>query len=387
MMKVLVVSNGHGEASVADRVSAELRALAPDARIDHLALVGDARSEAMNDVGPACAMPSGGLIAMGNVANIARDVRSGLIGLTLAQYKFLRGVRGAYDVVLAIGDVYALIMTLAARSPVVFVGTAKSVNVAPYGPFEERVLRRARAVFVRDEATARTLRERGVAVDGSTNVIVDLFATPDDPRARTALAGFTPALALFPGSRESAYADGRFLLRVTRELARERAQLGAAFSIARGLDAERFIRDSRGDGWIARTTDDETMPFELADGERVVVRAWRGTLGPILRRVALVLGQAGTANEAAAAAGVGVVAFERAGDRKSRWYRRRQQGLLGEALAVAPDRLDDAVAAVSALLDDGARMARMGAVGRERMGAPGGARAVAECVARVAAHA
>ncbi|HZY98100.1 MAG TPA: hypothetical protein VFE36_00865 [Candidatus Baltobacteraceae bacterium] len=386
-MKALVVSNGHGEASIADRISAEMRALAPDARIDHLALVGDASSEGMNDVGPQHAMPSGGLIAMGNVANIARDVRSGLIGLTLAQHKFLRGARGTYDVVLAIGDVYALGMALAARAPVVFVGTAKSVNVAPYGPFEERVLRRARAVFVRDEATARRLREHGVSVDGASNVIVDLFATADDPRAQDVLDGFAPALVLFPGSRESAYGDGGFLLRVTRELAKKRAGLGAALSVARSLDVERFARDARGDGWTVRTTGNDVVPFELADGERVVVRAWRGALGPILRRVALVLGQAGTANEAAAAAGVGVVAFERAADRKSRWYRRRQRGLLGEALIVAPDRLDAAAAAVDALLADEARMAHMGAVGRERMGAPGGARSVAGCAVRVASRA
>ena len=385
-MRALVVSNGHGEASIADRISAEIHELVPDARIDHLALVGDARSEEMNDVGPQRAMPSGGLIAMGNVANIARDVRSGLIGLTLAQHKFLRGARGAYDVVLAIGDVYSLLMALAVRSPVVFVGTAKSVNVAPYGPIEERVLRRARAVFVRDEATARRLREHGIDVDGASNVIVDLFATQDDPRAERVLAGFAPALALFPGSRESGYADGRFLLRVTRELARTREHLGAAFSVARGLDPERFLRDARSDGWNVRATGDEATPFELADGGRVVVRAWRGALGPILRRVALVLGQAGTANEAAAAAGAGVVAFERAGDRKSRWYRRRQQGLLGDALFVAPDHLDRAVAAVSTLLDDGARMERMGAVGRERMGPAGGARAVAQRVSQVASH-
>jgi len=386
-MKALFVSNGHGEASIADRIALELRAIAPDARIDHLALVGGANSEEMNDVGPQRAMPSGGLIAMGNVANIVRDLRSGLIGLTLAQRRFLRRVRAEYDVVVAVGDVYALVMALAARSPVVFVGTAKSVNVAPYGAAEERVLRRARAAFVRDEATAKRLRDRGVPVDGPANVIVDLFATADDPRADFALAGFAPALALFPGSRDSAYADGRFLLKVVRELARERACVGAAFSVSRGLDADRFARDARDDGWNVCATGNEAIPFELAEGERVVVRAWRGALGPILRRVTLVLGQAGTANEAAAAAGVGVVAFERAGDRKSRWYRRRQQGLLGEALAVEPDRLGDAVDGVAALLDDDARMARMGAVGRERMGAPGGARAVALRVAAVAAGA
>lgn len=385
-MKALFVSNGHGEASIADRIALELRTIVPDVRVDHLALVGDGASEEMHDVGPQRAMPSGGLIAMGNVANIVRDVSSGLIGLTLAQRRFLRSVRGQYGVVVAIGDLYALVMSLTVRSPVVFVGTAKSVNVAPYGPAEERVLRRARAVFVRDEATAARLRDRRVPVEGAANVIVDLFATPDDPRANFALAGFAPALALFPGSRDSAYADGRFLLSVARELARERPNLGAAFSVARSLDANRFLRDASDDGWAASTGND-AIPFELADGERVVVRGWRGALGPILRRVTLVLGQAGTANEAAAAAGIGVVAFERAGDRKSRWYRRRQQGLLGDALVVAPDRLGDAVAAVSALLDDGARLAHMGAVGRERMGAPGGARAVAQCVAAVAARA
>ncbi len=385
-MNALFVSNGHGEASIADRISLELRGIVPDACVDHLALVGDGASEQMHDVGPQRAMPSGGLIAMGNVANIVRDVGSGLIGLTLAQRRFLRGVRGHYDVVVAIGDVYALMMSLTARSPVVFVGTAKSVNVAGYGPAEERVLRRARAAFVRDEATAARLRDRRVPIEGAANVIVDLFATPDDPRAAVALAGFTPALALFPGSRDSAYPDGRFLLSVARELARERAQLGAVISVARNLDENRFARDARDDGWTVLPGND-VIPFELADGERVVARAWRGALGPVLRRVTLVLGQAGTANEAAAAAGVGVVAFERAGDRKSRWYRRRQQGLLGEALVVAPDRLAGAIAAVSALLDDGARLAHMGAVGRERMGRPGAARTVAECVAAVASHA
>ena len=51
------------------------------------------------------------------------------------------------------------------------------------------------------------------------------------------------------------------------------------------------------------------------------------------------MGQAGTANEAAAAAGVPVVAFERDRDRKTAWYRMRQHGLLGEALAVLPGDL------------------------------------------------
>ncbi|MBV8282962.1 MAG: hypothetical protein JO347_13000, partial [Candidatus Eremiobacteraeota bacterium] len=245
MTRVLFVTNGHGEASIADRIAVELRRLDPSIALEHLGLVGDALSETMQEVGPQRSMPSGGLIAMGNVRNIARDVRAGLLGLTLRQYRFLRSVRGRYDAAVAIGDVYALVMTLAARAPTIFVGTAKSVNFAPYGPFEERVLRLASARFVRDDATVERLRAHGLDVEPAANVIVDLYAVEDDPRAGAAVEGFAPVLALFPGSRESAYGDAAFLLSVVRELAKSRPQLGAVLSIARNLDASRFAEVAR----------------------------------------------------------------------------------------------------------------------------------------------
>ena len=131
--------------------------------------------------------------------------------------------------------------------------------------------------------------------------------------------------------------------RVTAVLAARRPALGAVLSVARGLSWERFAGLAERAGWQVRTQRDESIPFVLSRDGREIVRAWSGSLGPVLRRVALVLGQAGTANEAAAAAGVPVVAFERDGGRKMRWYRRRQRGLLGDALAVFSGRLDDAV--------------------------------------------
>lgn len=386
MKRVLFVSNGHGEASVAERIAGELSALAPEFELDHLALVGDGSSEAMNDVGPARAMPSGGLIAMGNVRNIVTDLRSGLLGLTLAQFRFLRSARRRYDVTAAIGDTYALMMSSIAGAPVVFVGTAKSVRVAPYGPFEEQLLRRTAACFVRDDATARRLTEHGLRVEPAANVIVDLYAGTDDPRAQRAVDGFSPAIALFPGSRAGAYADAEFLLRVTREVARARPSLGAVLSLARGLDAGEFAAAAQRAGWtVSREPGDAAIPFALTLDGRERVRAWRGPLGPVLDRVALVLGQAGTANEAAAAAGVPVAAFENARGRKALWYRRRQHGLLGDALAVLPATLGPAAAGVRGLLDDPARRARMGEAGRTRMGPPGGARRIAERIAAIAA--
>jgi uncharacterized protein (TIGR03492 family) len=305
--------------------------------------------------------------------------------LAIEQRRFLSLQRGVYARVVAIGDVFALLMALTVRAPSTFVGTAKSVRVAPYGPFERRVLRRADTVFVRDEATAERLRARGVNARAPGNVIVDLFAVADDPRADAAVADFAPAIALFPGSRESAYDDGRFLARIVRDISAARPALGAVLSIAPLLDPQRFAAAFRADGWHVDDVGDAHLPFVLRHAGRTLVRAWHGAIGPLLSRVQVVMGQAGTANEAAASAGVPVVAFQRQGDRKTEWYRMRQHALLGDALLVLPGDAIGAAAGLGALLDDAPRRVTMGSHGRERMGGPGGAHAIAlDIVERIA---
>ena len=382
MKAVLFVSNGNGEIAIADRIAQELRDIAPALHLDHLALVGASRSTYLHDVGPQRAMPSGGLIAMGNVGNIARDVRAGLLGLSLAQRRFLKQARGQYDCVVAVGDIFALLMSLAVRVPVTYVGTAKSVRVAAYGRVERAILRRASRVFVRDEETAARLRAQGVDAAAPGNVIVDLFASDDDARAGGAIDGFDDAIALFPGSREAAYDDAVFLVEVVRRVAVRRPHMGAVLSIAPLLDIARFESAFARD-WDVVEGANRAIPFELRIAGRVMVRAWREGIGPLLRRVHLVAGQAGTANEAAAAAGIPVVAFRRSPDATS-WYRMRQRRLLGEALAVFPGQLDSAAAALTELIEDPVRCARMGAAGRALMGPAGGARAIARAIAGAA---
>jgi uncharacterized protein (TIGR03492 family) len=371
MKRVLFVTNGHGEISIAERIARELPA---EIAADHLALVGAHSGEAaaMRDVGPRRALPSGGLIAMGNVRNIVRDIAGGLIGHTFEQLRFLRRSRGAYDVAVAVGDVFALLMAQRARAAAtVYVGTAKSVYVAPYGPMEERVIRAVDSAFVRDAATAQRLRDHGINARAA-NVIVDLYAPHDGELLRE---GFSPYLALFPGSREEAYADAVEICRVVREMRRMLPRLGAALSIAPALSNAKMARAFATDGWDVRASEDPQRPFSLLHDGEETVRAWRGPLGAMLPDAAAVLGQAGTANEAAASWGIPIVALERGGKRA--WYRRRQIGLLGDALAIVSGPADRAARTIASLLDDQNRLARMRATGRERMGPAGGALAVA----------
>ncbi len=240
-----------------------------------------------------------------------------------------------------------------ARGPLTYVGTAKSVHVARYGPAERRILSRARRIFVRDEATAADLRAHGVPAEAPGNVIVDLLASDARIDWQRELR-----LALLPGSRERAYADAQRVAALVAELRRRVAPLDAVLSIAPNLDPHRFA-----------------PALELGG-----LRPWTGPLGALLPGATLAIGQSGTANEAAAAQGVPVVALELDDAPRDSWYRKRQMGLLGDALLIVPGDPARGADAVAALLADELRRARMGATGRERMGGPGGAHAIAEAV-------
>jgi hypothetical protein len=358
MTTVLFVSNGHGEAAIAARIAAEVRAIS-DFGTDHFALVGHGFGDGnFVDVGPQRVMPSGGLVAMGNVHAFADDVRAGFFGHLLSQLAFLRQAHARYPLVVAVGDVYAMLLTRIVRRPVAFVGTAKSVFVAPYGPVERHVLRGARAVFVRDEATASALHSHGVDARAPGNVIVDLLATT----VRYDWGTATHRIALLPGSRDAAYADAVALAAVARGVMARVPGTAVVLSIAPGLDAVRFA---------------ETLAGEPP------IPGWQGELGALIADASIVLGQAGTANEAAAAHGVPVVALGGGEARSSAWYRMRQARLLGDALALVPSDAERAADAIVALLADAPRRVRMGAAGRERMGGAGGARAIAHAIAEM----
>ena len=378
MKSILLVSNGHGEEAIAARIAQEIQGICA-VQCDHLALVGEfGHPSSMHAVGPRRKMPSGGLIAMGNVKNFVADVRGGLLGHTLAQLRFLHSVRNRYDAVVAVGDIFAFLMAKQARgAKTVFVGTAKSVYVAPYGAFEERLLRTADAVFVRDEPTAARLQSHGVQAIAA-NVIVDLFS-----HSTGSLPACEERLAIFPGSRQAAYEDAVFLCAVVREIARGDARIGATLSIAPGLEAQRFSEVLRDDGWDVHPGNAPQIPFELSDRGKTIIHAWEGEPGAMLQGAAVVLGQAGTANEAAAAHGIPVVAFERPGRRQHGWYRMRQRGLLGAALAVFGGDVQQAADALQKLLDDASLRTAMGAVGRQRMGPAGGSRLIAGGLARL----
>ncbi|MGH7662275.1 MAG: hypothetical protein ACRENA_15315 [Vulcanimicrobiaceae bacterium] len=349
-MRLLFVSNGHGEIAIASRIAAESRHAGAQ-RTDHFPLVGVVGDDPQfASVGPQRAMPSGGLVAMGNVPAFARDVAAGFVPLWRSQRAFLRDAGLQYDSLVAVGDVYCLFMATAAKLPTIFVGTAKSVYVARYGRFERKLMKEAKKVFVRDAATAEDLRSHGIAAESPGNVIADLSRSDE----RFAWSG-TTRIVVLPGSRGDAYENAARVGAILAGLS-DRAGIEIVVSIAPGIDAERMLR-----------------------AFAIPARAWNGPLGAIFSDATLAVGQAGTANEAAAAAGVPVVALADP-SHKEDWYRMRQRRLLDGALALVPADPTQGAQTLRALLDDETRRAEMSRIGRERIGPPGAATAIAAAV-------
>ena len=126
MKKLLFITNGHGEALVADRLTEHLPA---DFNITRLSLANES-------------LPSGGF-SLRNLRYLAKDISAGLVGNTLKHYKILKELSGKIDLTIAIGDIIPVIGALVVKSPFVFVGVNKSSYYKSFGSsylFWEKIL-------------------------------------------------------------------------------------------------------------------------------------------------------------------------------------------------------------------------------------------------------
>jgi uncharacterized protein (TIGR03492 family) len=376
----LLVSNGTAEDLIGARLLGHL--LGPGDEVRALPLVGAGAAYAglpgVTRVGAALDLPSGGF-PFGSLANLRADLGAGLIGASLGQWRGAgRAARGVGAVVV-VGDAYALMVgTLAARragAPLVHVQPLLSAHYAeglglgdalrelnalgansPL-PYELWLARAARAVFVRDAATARAYQARGVRARWAGSFALDVLPPPE--RDLTPLIGARPVLALLPGSREDHRESLPPMLRAAARLP------GWAALVAWPHPWEAVTLP---EGWTLGIQDGRTA---VAEGEGARVFLLRGAFGAVARAADVALGTAGTANEQLAGLGVPVVAFATRGPQFTPGFARRQGRLLGDALSVVASDPDVIAAEVRALRQDGQRRARAALAGLTRVGPAG----------------
>lgn len=399
MTRLLIISNGHGEDFIAARLGEALTDRLPGLEVEAFPLVGlglQLEGAGLAVSGPRRRLPADGF-TMHHPRLIWRDLRAGLVGLTLAQARYLRRARP--DAVLVVGDVYAQLHASLVRAPRRVLQPLVSVHhyaggdggrSSPLRFFMERfrapellLLRRAEKVYTRDAATAEFLAGRGVT--GATylgNPMMDGLEAAALPGAGQ-LAG--PGAALEPG------VPGR--APVVAMLPGSRAQASRSVNVM--LEALTLLESAH--GLVAWTHPEFPPPPSgwAPEGEELpegVVAAWRheggrrrvwwvrGRFAAVLASADAAIGTAGTANEQAVGVGLPVVAFE-VPPLFGRDYLRNQARLLGAGLLVAEPTAEGVARRLEEALNDEEVRARARAAGAERMGKPGASAALADDLA------
>ncbi|MEN8446974.1 MAG: lipid-A-disaccharide synthase-related protein, partial [Cyanobacteria bacterium J06555_13] len=207
-MKLLCISNGHGEDVIACRILSALGESHPSIELFALPITGAGSTYHANGIpiiGPTQVMPSGGFINR-DPKQLARDVSQGLVALTRSQLAAIKtwANANANAAILAVGDIVPQIFSHLSGLPYVFVGTAKSEywlrdeqgklaaqpsakklwsrlegwSGSVYLPWERWLMARpnCRTVFVRDALTATTLQALGIRAHYAGNPMMDGLA-------------------------------------------------------------------------------------------------------------------------------------------------------------------------------------------------------------------
>jgi len=407
--RLLVLSNGHGEDLIALRLIEALRRqnAAVDVQVMPLVGIGQAYASAeanglLRRIGPRQPLPSGGFSNQ-SLKGLLSDLAAGLPLLSWRQWRLVRrwGLQGLP--ILAVGDLLPLLLAWAGGGPFGFLGTPKSDHTwasppptgwgrspladayhrakgSEWDPWEWALMGsgRCRLVAVRDRLTARGLRRHGVSALAPGNPMMDgfeaaaalppwlvgrhrLLLLPGSrlPEALTNLRGLLDALPPADGSRPVT----ALLATGSRPEAAELAPLlvTAGFAAAPpppGCGATAL--------WRRGGLDLLVGPGRFA--------AW----APLAE---LGLATAGTATEQLVGLGVPALSLPGPGPQFKPGFARRQSRLLGGAVQPCHDSRELRRRLLSLLDDDGER-ARLGRIGRRRMGPAGGSRRLAALIDR-----
>jgi uncharacterized protein (TIGR03492 family) len=363
--KLLIISNGYGEDSIAAEI---VRRLPRTIEVNAYPTLGEGRAYegVCPIVGPRRHLPSEGHRLRGS---LIRDAFAGF-GIRPA-LGFMRSEARNYDAILVVGDLLGIVMCwLSGRRARLYLDVYKSGYDNAYSRSELFVLRRAAdLVLTRDPILARQLSAARINARFAGNAIMDTVSSGKyDPQWHRR---HMHAIAVLPGSRASLKHNFAVQLDALRrvpgiegvDVFAVLARPGDAVDLADATGMR--LTPSKLEGYLGM----------LSDG-RVTMHLSTGSLGAVVSASDLVVGQGGTANLQAIGLGKPVISFHAEGSTAKRMA--RNEALAGDARIFTPREPDAMAAEIARLLADPDDRARRGAIGRERMGQPGAIAAVIE---------
>lgn len=404
-MKLLSLSNGHGEDQIAVQILKELQQQSSALEVAALPIVGEGHAYIQHQIplaGPVQTMPSGGFIYMDRW-QLARDLRGGLLQLTGQQLQTVWAWGRQGGAILAVGDIVPLLFAWWSGANYAFVGTAKSEyylrneggwlpqvrgwqrlegwSGSVYHPWERWLMghRRCRAVFPRDRLTTQTLNTWAIPAFDLGNPMMDGLAPALTEPVPTPL----PTVLLLPGSRPpEAYTNWQTILEAINGLVQSSESMLFLAAIAPGLDLKILSHHLQNRGWHPtsqphlRWPDPQALTFAQEQATLVLTQH---TYNDCLHRADLAIAMAGTATEQFVGLGKPVISLPGNGPQFTPAFAEAQTRLLGPSVTLVAQP-SAAPQQVRTLLHDQAARERIARNGRSRLGEPGAARRIAACL-------
>jgi uncharacterized protein (TIGR03492 family) len=421
-VKILCISNGHGEDAIALPVLQELRKLAPAAEIVTLPIVGVGKAYSNNGfsiAGNVQTMPSGGFLNQDN-RQLVRDLRGGLAGLTIDQIRTVRNWGKSGGKILAVGDIVPLLFAWMSGVDYAFIGTAKSeyyirdsqgqilasqreaIEVKTgsyYFPWERWLLSRERckAVFPRDKLTTDNLRQYQIPAFDLGNPMMDGVSTDpnssvfDSPQERLCqrpqlVNHHRLIVTLLPGSRPpEAYANWTQILIAVNSLIPvfNQREIICVAAITPTLDLDILQGNLDGLGWMQIVDPDTDLINLVLDEKAIYYRRDNATIaistqayGQCMRSGDWAIAMAGTATEQFIGLGKPALIIPGAGPQFTLAFAEAQTRLLGESVILVLQAQDVGVE-MQKLLEQPDRLKSIELNGLLRMGTPGAAKRIA----------
>jgi uncharacterized protein (TIGR03492 family) len=385
-MRILVLSNGKGEDSIAATFlpflenSFKEKTSALSIQVFPLVGDGDAYLKAGYKLaGFALKLPSHGFGGTSFISFI-KDLAAGLIPGTFKQIRALKELSKQADLLLCIGDIYPVAISyFFTDKPIIHIATAVSVRYRKYGLFELGMFkRRCRAVFSRDKETAEFLTAKGVQAKYFGNLMMD------DSNLKVKGVDFgidkrKKVVAFLPSSRPDADNNiARFLKVATNIRNPERFVFMISASSSLKLNE---LRDKVLEvGWIFEPLKSNV----LSEAGRIVsrlghkARLFFGNFGDLVSVADVVVGSTGTGTEQAAGLGKPLVILRASGAHTSNTRIRMYSKLLSKAVLI-PEGNDRYIAEqITHLVNDQDRMKKMSEEGKRAMGESGAGEKIAE---------
>jgi uncharacterized protein (TIGR03492 family) len=359
-MKILILSNGHGEDIIALKIIEELRKLPKPPSISALPLVGEGFAYEKSDIpiiAPVKKMPSGGFIYMES-SKLWQDLRSGLLNLTLAQYKAIKHWAKTGDFILAVGDILPLFLAWLSGINYAFVGTAKSeyylqddLGFLPdisfldrwfgsvYYPWECWLMSRSRcqAVFPRDTLTTQVLQKKGIPAFDLGNPMIDGIHL--DSYSRFEEEESSLVVLLLPGSRFPEALENWRLLLSTVDCLLESSRFSFIFlaAISPNLDLKPFKQSLSSHIWQRKYKKPPNFPIDdhyalLFTHPKAKLVLTQNAYTTCLNLADVAIAMAGTATEQFVGLGKPVIALPGKGPQYTRKFAENQARLLGLSL-------------------------------------------------------